>query len=111
MARNRHYAEATQFPLPVPADTESGDALVIGDLPCVALTDRDDDGESTVQTDGAFLFGVAANNGAIDAGDIVYLDSSGDLSNTASGGNARFGYALEAVGSGSTTTIPVKVGY
>lgn len=110
MARNRHYAEATQFPLPVPEATESGDALVIGDLPCVALTDRDDDGEATVQTDGAFLFPVTGDDGAVGAGDLVYIDGSGDLTNDASG-NTRFGYALEAVGSGSTTTIPVKVGY
>lgn len=113
MALNRIREEAEQVALPVPDGTVSGDALCLGSLPCVALTDKDaavqPDGTATVQTDGSFLFEVAV---ATEVGDIIYWhEGSGSpatLNKTSSGGT-RFGYALEAqAGAGA---IEVKIGY
>jgi len=101
--------KATHLALPVPDGTESGDPLVIGDLPCVAVTDQDEwtEGEASVQTDGSFrlLVGVAT-----DVGDeIFWHDGSPDTLNKTSSGGKHFGYALEEQsGSGE---IEVKVGY
>lgn len=109
MALNRVRAEANQLSLPVPADTESGDPVLIGDaLPGVCLTDRSEwtEGAATVQCDGSFNLEVT---GAGDPGDIVYITSGGALTMTASG-NTRFGYLLETKGSGAGVA-EVKIGY
>lgn len=109
MALNRVRAEANQLALPVPDGAESGDPLVIGDLPCVCLVDEGQwtEGEATVQCDGSFrlLVGVAT-----DPGDIIYWhDGSPDTLNKTASGGKRFGYALETQsGSGE---IEVKIGY
>jgi len=109
MALNRVRQHATQIAVPVAADTESGDPVLIGDaLPGVCLVDEGEwtDGEATVQTDGSFNLTVT---GAGDPGDIVYITSGGALTMTASG-NTRFGYLLETKGSGDGVA-EVKVGY
>lgn len=111
MAKNRRKEKATRLALPVPDGTVSGDPLVIGDLPCVAVTDESEwtEDEASVQTDGSFVFDVFADNAAIDPGDIVYLQNDGSISDD--NGGKRFGYALEAVSNGATTGIEVKIGY
>lgn len=114
MATNRVREKATRLYLPVPVGTESGDPLVLGALPCVAVTDRDADGNASVQTDGSFTFPVvgegSAGDAAIGVGDIVYIDTDGELNADSTNGD-RFGYALEPVDSGATTDIEVKIGY
>lgn len=116
MATNRVKEKGTRLALPVPSGTVSGDALVIGALPCVAVTDRDEwtAGEASVQTDGTWTFPVkgedAAGNAAIALGAILYIDTDGEINVDATNGK-RFGYALEAVASGATVDIEVKVGY
>lgn len=121
MATNRIFEKGTQLvvaPTDAPNDpAESGDPVLLGDLPGVALTDADDDiasdGEATVQFDGVFDLEVVgednAGNAAITAGDIVFYDG-GEI-NVDDTDGTRFGYALEDVASGATTTIRVKVGY
>lgn len=108
MARNRRYAGAFQLSLPVIAGTVSGDPVLIGaELPGVALTDRDADGEATVRMIGAFSLEVTAA-AAMDAGDPVYIDgAAGTLSDTNT--DVFFGYVLEDVAIG-TATVAVKVG-
>ena len=111
MATNRIYERGTQLEYAL-ADTDAGDPVAIGELPGVALTDTDDDGNVTVQHDGVFELAVVGNDGEaaeISAGDIVYIQSDGTLNIDDSG--TRFGYALEDVASGATETIEVKVGY
>lgn len=116
MAINRTYEDADSVSIPVPSGTVSGGAVVVGDLPGVALTDRDADGESTVQFNGAFKFtvkGVVAggSNGSIAFGTILYLQSNGDINANSSSGK-RFGYLLDTVASGATETNQlVKIGY
>jgi len=88
-----------------PASPSSGDPVVFGQIPGVALTNPDADGNVTVALDGVWELPVT---GAVAGGDIVYY-KDGQLSADNTG--VRFGYALAAVASGATSTIPVRVGY
>lgn len=118
MAKNRVYEKAHEISLPVPEGTKSGDPLVIGDLPCVALIDRRPESsrelalQATVQTDGGYKFPVEGKkkggNQKIEPGQKVFL-LAGKLSANNEEGKF-FGYALEEVASGATTSVVVKVG-
>jgi predicted RecA/RadA family phage recombinase len=115
MAKNRVYEHGDQIPLPVPSGTVSGDPTAVGQIPCVALTDRDANGNASVQCDGVFSVPVkgidGSGNAAVAVGDVLYW-VSGDtpkLSKKTSG--VRWGYAMATVGSGATATIAAKVGY
>lgn len=116
MATNRVKETANRLALPVPDGTISGDPLVLGDLPCVAVTDQDEwtEGEASVQTDGSWRFEVKGEgpggNEAISVGERIYIDTDGEM-NTDETNGKPFGYALEAVASGETKEIEVKVGY
>lgn len=96
------------------ASVTAGDVLLVGAaLPGVALTSTDDNGLVTVQHNGVFDKPVkgadGSGNAAVTAGDIIYKDGSELNIDDANG--VRWGYALEDVASGATTTIKVKVGY
>lgn len=114
MATNRLYERGRYLSLTPtdPSSPTSGDPVVVGSLPGVALTDARADGTATVQTDGVFTLPVLGESGgtgtAVSAGDTVYY-SGGTISPDSAG--TRFGYALEAVASGATSTIPVKIGH
>ena len=123
MATNRELAEGNQIVLDVSAVNgsgtgnlvESGDPGAVGQIPFVALGDENTtSGEASVQTDGVYRLAVyghdGSSNAAVAAGDIVYWDNTNGELDVDTGG-VRFGYALEAVTSGATTTINVKVGY
>jgi predicted RecA/RadA family phage recombinase len=97
-----------------PTTPASGDPVIIGQIPGVALVAEDSAGLTTVKTNGVARLSVKGTNGsdtAVAAGDILYYVSANTpkLSKTTSG--VRFGYALEAVSSGATTSIRVKIGY
>lgn len=116
MATNRVKETGNRLSLPVPDGTVSGDPLVIGDLPCVAVVDKSEwtTGDASVQTDGTFLLAVkgedGSGNAAVSVGEAVYIDTDGELNVDLTNGK-KFGYALEAVNSGATATIEVKIGY
>ena len=118
MATNQVLNHGDQFSVPADAVTApetpaSSDAVVIGQMPAVALTDPytadDDTSRITVKTNGVYTFDVNAAAGAIAIGDIVYIGTDGALSNTDTG--VQFGYALGAVANAATTPIDVKIGY
>lgn len=116
MATNKIHADGTQLsvaPTNAPNDpVESGDPILLGQLPGVALTDEDDS-EVTAQFDGVFDLDVVGNDGSpasISAGDIVYYNTGEDRLDSNSSG-VQFGYVLEDVGSGATETVQVKIGY
>jgi predicted RecA/RadA family phage recombinase len=113
MAKNRVFEEADSFPLPVAEGTKSGDPVVVGQIPGVALTDRQADGTAPLDHDGAYKFKVVGKNKAgnkkIEIGDIVFL--KGKELNVNNEEGVRFGYALEVVEAGATTEILVKIGY
>ena len=116
MATNEVFEHGRHLSLAAtdPTTPSSGDPVIVGQIPGVALTDEDSDGNTTIATEGVYDLSVEGTNGsnvAVAAGDILYYVSANDpkLSKTTSG--VRFGYALEAVGSGATKTIRVKLGY
>jgi predicted RecA/RadA family phage recombinase len=115
MAKNRKFRDANiTRDLAVASGTISGDPIVDGQLPGLALIDRQTDGRATCQLDGTFLVPVKGIDGsgniAVAEGDIIYHTQADTpkLSKKATG--VRWGIAEAAVSSGATTTIPVKVG-
>lgn len=103
-----------------PAAPNSGDPVVCGQIPGVALVDEFESphplaGETTVALDGVFDLSVkgvdGSGNSAVAVGDIIYYVAADTpkLSKKATG--VRFGYAKEAISSGGTDTINVEVGY
>lgn len=118
MALNQVLAEGNQFSAVCsqPATPVSGDPVLVGQIPGVALTAERADGTTTVKTDGVYTLSVkgeTTTDAAVAVGDIVYYDSAATPHkiNRDSTNGVRFGYALEAVGSGLTATIQVKIGY
>lgn len=91
---------------------ESGDPVVIGKMVGVANNDalRSTD-MVVVSTRGVYNLPVTGNNGvnaAINPGDRVYIDPAAATLNS-NAANVPFGIALDAVASGATTVIRVKV--
>ncbi len=120
MATNVIYEESGPLKLGVTAapntTVKAGDPVLVGQKPGIALTNGDDTvsnkGKATVKFDGVGSFAVkgeTTTNAAVAVGDIIYYDS-GVLNKDSSNG-VRFGYALETVVSGATTTIKVLIGY
>lgn len=114
MAKNMRYTPGNQLQVAL-ADVTSGDPVVVGQIPAVALTTTDADGNVTVKTDGVFSLSVkgvdGSGNKAIAIGDIIYLVAADTPKLSVKSSGVRFGYALEAVTSGATKTIKVKIGY
>lgn len=122
MARNQVFENGDYLSLPAtaPASPVSGDPVLVGQLPGVALTDEGDGGNAAANTSihfsGVYDLPVkgegAAGNAAVGIGDILYYEAGQvpPLNKDATNG-VRFGYALETVESGATATIRVKVGY
>lgn len=110
MAQNPKFQNARQLSLPVPSGIVSGEPVLVGEALCgVAQTDRDADGEATVDLGGAHDLEVVAA-GAMAVGDIVYIDAA-TLVLSDSAADVRFGYLLEPIAGASTVTVAVKVGY
>lgn len=112
MAKNRRYEHGDNIPLSVPEGTKSGGAVVVGDLPAVAHTDRGADGKAGCQTNGVYDLAVTGKNKAgekaIEEGQKVFLTAG--VLNVNSEEGKFFGYALTPVVKNKTETIPVKVG-
>ena len=116
MARNIIFEDGTQIALTAtdPATPASGDPVLVGQIPGVALISEAADGVTTIKTNGVATLpvkGTTGSNAAIAAGDILYYVTGNTPKLSATTSGVRFGYALEAVGSGATATIRVKIGY
>lgn len=121
MAKNMKMYDATQMSVVCtdPAVPVSGDPVLYGQRPGVALTNEGAGGNAaantTVKFNGSFNLSVkgvdGGGNSAVVAGDTLYYVAADTpkLSKKATG--VRFGYANEAVTSGATATIEVIVGY
>lgn len=99
-----------------PATPTSGDPVLLGQIPGVALTGEGEGGnatgEITIDTGGVYMLEVEASGGAMAIGDIVYYDAANDpVLNDDDSNGVRFGYALGAIANGETAVIPVKIGY
>lgn len=118
MAKNTVYMWSHSLPLVCsqPATPQSGDPVVCGQIPGVALTAEDSNGVTTVALNGVFdlsVKGETTTDAAVAVGDILYYDAAATPHkiNKDNTNGIRFGYAMAAVASGATTTIPVRVGY
>lgn len=121
MAKNQVFADGQYLSLAAtdPATPASGDPVLVGQMPGVALADEGDGGNAAGNTSidfgGVYDLSVkgvdGSGNSAVAAGDIIYYVTADTpkLSKKTSG--VRFGYALEAITGGATATIRVKVGY
>lgn len=122
MATNLRHATGDTLSLPVGAGIESGDPVLVGDLSGVALTDRGAGGNpaefATVQVgvnSAVFTVEVEATDGNIVAGDRLYIDVAGAVSNDPT--DHAFGFAIPTPGqtgnlvaSGQTGDIHVLLG-
>lgn len=114
MATNRVFEHGKLLSVAVASTVESGDIVAVGGMVGVAQTDYDSNtGKATLDFGGVYDLSVKGVNGAgnvaVALGDAIYL-VSGDtpvLSKKASG--VFVGYALEAVDSGATATIQVRL--
>ena len=99
----------------VAGGSASGDPVLFGQLPGVALTSERADGTTTIKTNGTATLSVKGHDGtanaAIAAGDLVYYNSAATPKLNVNTAGVRFGYAMAAVSSGATATIEVKLGY
>lgn len=119
MATNIVHEEGNQLhrKITVPASgAKSGDPVLCGVRPGVALTDQDADGYATVKFNGSAALSVKGEttvDAAIGVQDTLYYDAAATPHkiNKDSSNGVRFGYATEAVGSGVTKTITVDLGY
>lgn len=121
MARNRRHAEGNQLSVAAtdPASPTSGDPVLHGQVPGVALTDERADGTTTVQFNGVFELavggegfdGVSPVDEAVAVGDILYYNAAVTPVLNKDERGTRYGYALGTVTGGGSATIPVKVGY
>jgi predicted RecA/RadA family phage recombinase len=115
MAKNQRYEFGDKIPLPVASGRVSGDPAVSGQIPGVCLTDRDAAGNAALHTTGVYdlvVNGVdGSGNAAVAVGDILYYTAGDTIKLSRKATGVRFGYAMGAIGSGSSGTIPVKLGY
>jgi predicted RecA/RadA family phage recombinase len=117
MAKNTNYAWSESLPLTCtdPATPASGDPVLCGQIPGVALAAEDANGVTTCAINGAFNLSVKGidqgGNSAVAAGDIIYYVTGDTPKLSKKNTGVRFGYALAAVNSAATATIAVQVGY
>lgn len=122
MATNLHMKDGRYLyeAATAPATPASGDPVLIGQIPGVALVDEgdggNDTGETTIDTGGVYNLNVegvdGSGNSAVAVGDILYYDAAATVKiNKDVTNGVRFGYALGTVGSAATGVIPVKIGY
>ncbi len=107
-----YVSEGKAIVLNVGTNKKSGDPVAVGELVGVCLVDSDTNGDATVSTEGIFILSVVGNDGtnnvAVAVGDALYIDpATGTIDRDSA--NTLFGYALEAVTSGATANIQVKV--
>ena len=111
MATNMIMAEGSNIELAIAGRT-SGYPVIKGHLTGVATTDTDSAGNVSVRTKGVFDLSVSgtndAGNSAVVVGDALYIAADYTLSKKQSG--TFFGYALETVNAGATSTINVLLG-
>lgn len=93
---------------------EVGDPGLVGDRPCVLLTNQDAAGFATVKFSGSYRFLVEGADGsgdsAIAVNGPVYYDAAATIKiNEDSTNGVRFGTAVEAVASGEEKVIVVDI--
>jgi len=116
MATNVRYDKRSgvRLELTVGASQESGEVILINEMPVFLLEDSDAEDKATVELIGVSLVvelpvtgADGAGNAAVAVGNAIYKDGA-DYNRDATNGKA-IGYALGAVTSGATETIQVAL--
>lgn len=111
MALNKVYDEGRHLPVvcSFPATPASGDPVLVGSIPGVAVINERADGITTVDFGGVYTLPVTAAAGAIAVGAPLYASQASPvvISNTNTG--IPFGFALQALGNGVTGNINVRI--
>lgn len=108
MAKNIRFEDAIRLDLPVPSGTVSGDPVLVGIIPGVAVTDRDTDGNATVSIAGGCVADIDLASAVVTTvGGPVFITAAGTVSATSAANSAVYGAALAAKASGAAATIPV----
>jgi len=118
MAKNAVYVEGDELAVVVtdPASPKSGDPVIYGQRPGVAMTDEDTTtGRTTVDFDGVYNLSVkgvdTSGNSAVAEGDILYYVAADTPKLSKKNTGVRFGYAKGAITGGQTASIDVIIGY
>lgn len=118
MATNIVHEDGDQLfrKITVPSSgAKSGDPVLCGQRPGVALTDQDANGFATVKFNGSVTLSVKgvdqSGNSAVAAGDTLYLVSADTPKVSKKNTGVRYGYAAGAVNSAATASITVDLGY
>jgi predicted RecA/RadA family phage recombinase len=113
MATNEKFSSGDKLYLAVASGVVSGDPAAFGKMVGVAQTDRDADGKATLDFEGVYNLSVkgvdASGNLAIAAGDKLYFTVGDTPKINVKATGIPMGYALEAVNSGATATIQVRL--
>lgn len=108
------YGRRLTVPCTYPATPASGDPVIFGDLPGVAIGDEDTDGNTVVQFEGVADVSVkavnAGGNSAVAVGDVIYYVDGDTPALSKKNTGVRYGVAMEAITSGATDTINVRIG-
>jgi predicted RecA/RadA family phage recombinase len=117
MAANEVYNQGDFLPLTVGASVAAGSPVCVGQLPGVTVTATGSSGtqNATVCVKNGAVFNLSVKavdgggNSAVSVGDIIYwvVGDTPKLSKKNTG--VKFGIALQAITSGSTATIPVRL--
>ena len=114
MASNLFQANGDELSVAL-ASVTANDPVVVGQKPGVALTSTDGNGNVTAKMSGVFTLSVkgidGGGNSAVAVGDILYYVNADTPKISKKNTGVRYGYALQTVGSGSTATIRVLLGY
>jgi predicted RecA/RadA family phage recombinase len=117
MALNLSSERSTRHTLPVPSGVVSGDPVVFGHIPGVALTSRDAAGNATVELPFAAVTVQVAvggidgsGNSAVVVGNSLYFTAGDTPKINKKTTGTRYGVALGAVDSAGSATIKVLLG-
>lgn len=115
MARNEVFEEGDNLSVPCtdPATPKSADPVRFGQLIGVAQTDERADGNTSVTFEGVHKLAVKGVNGsgntAIAPGDTLFYVDGDTPKLSAKATGVKAGTAMDAVSSGATTTIRVRL--
>lgn len=121
MAKNLIFDEGDNLSVVVtdPATPLSGDPVLFGDLPGVALTDEGKGGNAAGKTSVKFegvveipVKGVdGGGNSAVAEGNVLYYVAADTPKVSKKATGVRYGVAMGTVTGGGTSTIRVRIGF
>lgn len=106
MAQNQRYTESRHISLPLPYNREPGEPVLVGGFAGIALNGGKKGAQATVWLDGSYDVTV---DGALTAGQPVYITDAGALTATAAS-NKPWGLSLASKSSGSGVVEAAPLG-